>query len=461
MLSSSYDFRPTRFAATQPLSRLSRGGVPSRSAGPIDQVLIRFAGQTGVAQPLSDLTQAFCRFLEEENPDVDAARELKKRLEAYQAGHRMNNEEAALAELITRKLDFTVFDSEHPLSPLPNGGVGKERFEALLRAQGVDVDADQLENFLDREFGVLEERMSSLARKIDPSRSWKEIYEDLQADYPEESKLKEAYRRCVEKTRDFTESHHIATVGETPINVVDTPEIDREWLPVAGFSISDLKLLITAPTGERHNFNDISVASVHEGIPGHMLEGENLHAAWKEPGNDEWKNLYRSGNSPFFREGWAVGMEKLFLDQGFYRQPVQQLVALRLLLFRCARALINVRIHTGKMTHAEAVDLFMNKLGMGLEHAVGQANHHFKYGYIHPSSYYLGMLQTEQLRKMMSSKPGFSLKEFHDKYLRESFGMPIPVAARKVFGVKMPPLDLSVGQAKKPQEADNPFRKGA
>jgi uncharacterized protein (DUF885 family) len=125
---------------------------------------------------------------------------------------------------------------------------------------------------------------------------------------------------------------------------------------------------------ERHRRAWVAPLAVHEGVPGHYLQ------SWL------WQRRFRdAGAAPSFVsiadvlaaerqdwgampaiEGWAVYAEDLMLEAGFHA-PEQAVAVANFHAIRCARAWIDVGLHTQGMTREQAAQILVD--GVGLDHA--------------------------------------------------------------------------------------------
>jgi uncharacterized protein (DUF885 family) len=104
----------------------------------------------------------------------------------------------------------------------------------------------------------------------------------------------------------------------------------------------------------------------HEGIPGHFLQ---LSIANHLP--DEIRREHDDG---VLVEGWALYTEEMLMRTGLYPEnSAAQGQILRLSRYRAARVGVDVNLHTGKWTFAQAVKYFMEAGGLDREAAEGEA----------------------------------------------------------------------------------------
>src|SRR5256884_776519 len=104
----------------------------------------------------------------------------------------------------------------------------------------------------------------------------------------------------------------------------------------------------------------------HEGIPGHFLQ---LSIANHLP--DE---IRRQHADNIMIEGWALYGEEMLMRTGLYPvNSASQGQVLRLARYRSARIGVDVNLHTGRWTFAQAVKYFMEAGGLDREAAEGEA----------------------------------------------------------------------------------------
>ena len=58
--------------------------------------------------------------------------------------------------------------------------------------------------------------------------------------------------------------------------------------------------------------------------------------------------------TPYFTEGWALYVEQMMREQGFFTDPRHELCQLEFRLFRAARIIVDTSLHCGEMTIEEA-----------------------------------------------------------------------------------------------------------
>ncbi|CAN5391057.1 DUF885 domain-containing protein [soil metagenome] len=165
---------------------------------------------------------------------------------------------------------------------------------------------------------------------------------------------------------------------------------------------------------------------LHEAIPGHhyqvSLQMENT--ALPSFRRYIWYGAYG--------EGYALYCESLGKELGLYTNPYQYLGALGDEVHRAIRLVVDVAMHTGKMTREEAIQYMMENEAIGLEGATAEIERYMSY----PGqalSYKTGALKIRELREKYSKQLGnkFKISAFHDAFLKDGC-MPLDVLEKKM-----------------------------
>jgi len=126
-------------------------------------------------------------------------------------------------------------------------------------------------------------------------------------------------------------------------------------------------------------------------------------------------------------EGWACYATELADKLGFLtplERAAEQQSRVRLL----ARAIVDIRLHTGTFTFAEAVAYYVHEVGMPEAVALGEATKNSMF----PCTavmYWLGTQGILDLRDTMRQRPDYSPRHFHDALLSRG-SIPVALAAR-------------------------------
>jgi len=135
--------------------------------------------------------------------------------------------------------------------------------------------------------------------------------------------------------------------------------------------------------------------------------------------------IRRLFGTPVFAEGWALYCEELMRDQGYLNDSRTRLIQLKDQLWRACRIVIDVRLHSGRMSFDEAVDMLVDVARLERTNAVAEVSRYSQTP-TQPMSYLIGKIEIENLLEEYKKRfPEITLKEFHDQVL--SYGT-IPVA---------------------------------
>jgi uncharacterized protein (DUF885 family) len=158
----------------------------------------------------------------------------------------------------------------------------------------------------------------------------------------------------------------------------------------------------------------------HEGIPGHFLQ---ISIANHLPGE-----IRRQHGDGVFVEGWALYTEEMLMRTGLYPDgSAGQGQVLRLSRYRAARIGVDVNLHTGRWTFAEAVKYFMEAGGLDREAAEGEAAGAAS-DPTQKITYMVGKWQIMRLLGLYRDRKGkdFRLGSFHDDLLKNG-SLPLSV----------------------------------
>ncbi len=166
-----------------------------------------------------------------------------------------------------------------------------------------------------------------------------------------------------------------------------------------------------------YNMNDepryqMEALCYHEAIPGHHMQ-----IALAQELRDVPKFRKYSGNTAYI-EGWALYSELLPKEVGLYQDPYSDFGRLSMEIFRAARLVVDVGIHSKKWTKEQAIDYFIQNTA----NAPGDIKHEIERYFLWPSQatgYKIGMIKILQLREKAKQALGdkFDIKRFHSVIL--------------------------------------------
>ncbi|MGC8785294.1 MAG: DUF885 domain-containing protein [Armatimonadota bacterium] len=330
--------------------------------------------------------------------------------------------------------------AEHPFA------IGERHYSLRLQwGEGVQLPLERLIQIGKAELQRLQEEFTTTAARIDPHRSPREVFDDLAKDHPSAEELIPFVQQMLEELRQFCIDREVVTIpSDVRCKVEETPEFMRELtfasmdtpgpfeevateafynvtLPSPDWSPEDVE-------GHLRAFNryNLTAISIHEAYPGHYVQ-----FLWLKHAPTRLRKIFGSYSNA---EGWAHYCEELFMELGYKADdPRYRLAQLHEALLRACRYVAGFGMHTQDMSIEEAKQLFVEQGHMEPINAEREA----KRGTVDPMycNYTLGKLLLLKLREDLKRKQGsaFSLRRFHDEYLRAGFP-PIPLLREQMLG---------------------------
>lgn len=301
----------------------------------------------------------------------------------------------------------------------------------LEESYGYKKTLKEVRQIAETEYHKTSQELERLRRTIDPHKSWQRIISDYRLGVRDAASLLDLYRKEVQNLKSFLKDKDIISLPDgRKINVVQTPAYLSPLRSTASYSASlseaaeDVATFYVTLSGGGEGVSSRRVAgkeevalmdeihneylfmTAHETYPGHHL----LDTARKASTNPIRKQI----ESPLFYEGWASYAEELIDELGYVKDPRQRLVGLKRRLWRALRALLDLGLHTGKVSLEEA-KARLAELGYHPRRAYLQARQYtLTYGY--QLCYTVGKSEILRLRDRFASKIG--LKGFHDFLLQ-------------------------------------------
>lgn len=245
--------------------------------------------------------------------------------------------------------------------------------------------------------------------------------------------------------------------AEYRLDVMETPPvlrsaIDAAYYAAPPFKKSGVGRFYLTPTendpGALRQNNRASVAdtAIHEGFPGHDWHYKYMTQHASEISNIRWltpgavEDSSAMWEDSMMAEGWGLYSEELMSEPapgrpyGFYSAP-EYLYELQGQLLRAVRIVVDVGIHTGRMTFDEAVDYFTAHVSFypgACSRAAGDADaravcenarkaiYRYSKWPTQAITYNLGKNAIVELREAYRAKRGaaYSAKDFHQRLMR-------------------------------------------
>ncbi len=322
---------------------------------------------------------------------------------------------------------------ELPKKPKGDFAIGKETYEAMMKDQFLlGYDADSLWKFGWARFNETVKELEVLASKIDSKKTWQQLAVEIKHEHPEPHKIIEASQDWVDKSKAHVLANHLIPIPwKERVKVTPRVEYLRKTSYYGNFSIAKALDADSMYTSEmminpfedqwddkrkqefllEHDWGVIIVTAPHETYAGHHVQGlYQLHNP---------RPLRKNNSISLFSEGWGLYNEQLMQETGFFTTEKIHLRQLQLRLWRNARVIYDVGLHTGKMSYEEAIDLMTNQVGFlrwasQLEVDASSASPGYFIGY------FTGMSEILAMREEYRKKTGqsFTLSDFHERLLK-------------------------------------------
>ncbi|HEY0384304.1 MAG TPA: DUF885 domain-containing protein [Candidatus Elarobacter sp.] len=331
----------------------------------------------------------------------------------------------------------------------PSGtyAIGAANYSARLKyEEGIDMPLDRYLAIGEKALAQTHAEMVATAKRIDAHATTEQVLARLYKVHPTSAGLMAAAQADLVKLRAFIVARHIIDLPpDADIKVTETPEFLRATTEASMDSPGPLERVATqafynvtpvnphdppkAQAQYLEAFNDFErpIISAHEVYPGHFV---NFAIDRHLPLTLSEKLL--TANS--FVEGWAHYDEQMMVDEGWGNgDPRVKIMQLREAIWRNARYVVGVKMHTQGMTVPQAIAFFQTQAFLDPVSARAEARRGTQdatYGY-----YTLGKLEILKLRADYEKKLGsaYTLARFHHDLLQ--YGDPaIPLLRPLLLG---------------------------
>ncbi len=278
----------------------------------------------------------------------------------------------------------------------------------------------------------------------------KEVLDKIAENHATAATYMDEAKKNLDEARGFAQAKNLLTLpaGEN-LQVIPTPEFERGIYGVGGFNpapVLEPKLgayywITPIPENwpkervdsklREYNFYNLKLLTIHEAMPGHYVQGEFANRV--EP---QSRRVLRAlwGNGPYV-EGWAQYITQTMLDEGLLESaPELRLTLLKQELRVDANAILDIRLQTGRMTDAEAMELMEKRTFQEHEEAVAKLQR-AKLSSCQLPTYFVGWRDWLRVREAVKQAKGgaFTLHDFHDAALNEG-AVPLPSLAKLLTG---------------------------
>ena len=339
--------------------------------------------------------------------------------------------------------------------------MGEQLYSALLTERELlGYGAVELHERGERAYAALDAELRELTRGITresdtgESADWHALIATLQDDHPPTLEAMRAeYEAETERARQFARDRGVVTFAQgEECRVVPSPEFQRPILAVASYmppppltasrighffvpyapaEFTEEQVRQRLATNSR---SQIPTISVHEAYPGH-----HWHLSWSANSTRTLRKVHRT---PYFSEGWALYVETVMRDEGYFTDPRHELAHVEARAFRAARIVVDTALHCGDMTVEQAEAFMVEKTALSAGTAKGEVSRYCAWPTQAPS-YLTGCLEIERIRDEYLARGLGSRREFHDT-IAGSGSLPLGLARAAALGGFDPKPDARV-----------------
>lgn len=251
------------------------------------------------------------------------------------------------------------------------------------------------------------------------------VIDKLSANHVARERFVEEVRAQIPQLEAWVRDHDLVSQDMSkPLIVRETPEYERG---VAGASIEapgayrpqgntyynvtpldDLTPEQAESSLREYNHWILQILNIHEAIPGHYTQ---LVHANRVPG--KVKALFGNGAMV---EGWAVYGERMMIESGYGASPEMTLMWNKWHLRAVTNTILDYRVHVLGMERDAALDLLTRQAFQTQREAVEKWRR-VQLTSVQLTSYFSGYSEIFALREQLKARPGFVLKDFHEKFL--------------------------------------------
>ncbi|SDK22384.1 DUF885 domain-containing protein [Nonomuraea jiangxiensis] len=313
--------------------------------------------------------------------------------------------------------------------------MGERLYSTLLREREMlGYGAAELHEKGRAAWAELDARMRRVAVGVNGDEDWRAAMEFLMDDHP--PTLADMRAECEAETRrarEFVRERDLVSFPDgEECQVLPSAEHNRPVLSVAHYlappplSSSRTGVFFVPYTPDYFTPEQVrqrlrtnaraqmpSIA-VHEVYPGHHWHLSHM------AGNP--RTVRKVFRTPYFTEGWALYVEKVLHEQGYFDTPATELAHLDFRLFRAARIVVDTALHCDDLPIEEAETFMATKASLSPGTAQGEVNRYCAWPTQAPS-YLTGAIEIDRIRESWQG----SLKDFHDR-IAGSGGLPLGLA---------------------------------
>ena len=337
-----------------------------------------------------------------------------------------------------------------------NYGAGKDALDLMIRkAHFIDMTTDEIVQYAEMQWNDADTYLQEHAGDFG-SNDPKQVLAGLLNEHPSLDNYYATFKQVWNACKETVIENNLVTWPDFPIEYGPRPVWSREAAPylyflfyrapstfnrqaVHQYMLAPLDPELSPEQAEKFlQANNNSVIKlnhvVHHGSIGHHVQNWNaIHSKSRigQMAAVDCASRTAMLSAGTMAEGWACYATDLMSEVGFLT-PLEMYSEYQGRKRMCARAIVDVKLHTKEFSLEDAAAFYQARAGMSLTAAKNEAvkNSMFPGGAL---MYLLGNDMIHDLRAEMKDKsgPGFNLKNFHDQFL--SYGsLPVALISKEI-----------------------------
>ena len=317
--------------------------------------------------------------------------------------------------------------------PLSGDPIGREALLSDLKREMIDYSPEELIKIAQAEYDWCFQELLKSTKEMGFGSDWKKAMDKVKSDHVGPGEQDDLVMFQGREAVKYVEDNDLVTLEplckETWRVEMLTASQQKNW-PFAfyggqhmatSYPLPEMDHMTKQMSMRGNNKHFLRAVTHHELIPGHHLQ---IYMA------DRYRSYRQVFSTPFFVEGWALHWEMLLWDLGFGQTPEDKIGMLFWRMHRCARIVVSLGFHLGKMTPEEMIDHLVEKVGHERFTATSEVRRYVgdMYSPLYQCAYLVGGLQLRGLYKELVPST-MTPKQFHDKVLRLG---PIPMEMVRV-----------------------------
>ena len=310
-------------------------------------------------------------------------------------------------------------------APLIGDPIGRDALLQALAREVIPYSPEQLLTLAWKEFAWCEAQGKRASEDLGRQGDWRAVVEAVKSMHAAPGQQDDVVALQAQEAIAFVRARDLLTVPplcEETWRLQMIGQQQQKTFPFAFYNNQAMHVAY-AMEGMDHNAKRMAmrgnnehftrIVTPHELIPGHHLQ---LFMADRER---PYRALFRTA---FLVEGWALHWEMLLWDLGWARNAPDRVGMLFWRMHRCARIIVTLAFHLGRMNPEQMIDFLVERVGLERDGATSEVRRYIAgaYGPLYQCAYMVGGLQMRALYEELVGGKKMTPKAFHDAVLRQN-----------------------------------------